>query len=330
MYYEYNSKQNISSYIAWILTIFLGLGIWVPAVLGLYNCEDSYIDSYFYKAIYNIAPTCSKIAQIATLSIIIIQSVVIYFTNYRYNLKNKKTLIIVFFYLFTTGIFSAQNGLSPALLSSTFLIISYIKILNIQDEQNVELYIFEAFIHLAIASLFTAQAILLIPFYWAALIIFKQINLRNIFASILGFLSLYFIIGAIFYLSDGIDIFNQFITVSLNDLYIYKICLPKQIIEILILLFTCVYSVIIYSGKHKYKLYQRNYISFNVLMLIANCIIILLFDEYNLEIWACIFISTIASFLFSEHTSKLLKIWLYILITALSVSFIFRNFILLH
>jgi hypothetical protein len=102
-----------------------------------------------------------------------------------------------------------MSKLSPVLLSTTFLLFAFNKLLKqMERREGVSDEVFEIGLYIGIASLFHQPTMVFIFWIMASLVFFTNVNLRQHFLSILGFGLPLFLAGLYFYLYGSLDEFK--------------------------------------------------------------------------------------------------------------------------
>lgn len=102
-----------------------------------------------------------------------------------------------------------MSKLSPVLLSSTFLLFAFNKLVKqMERREGVSDEVFEVGLYIGIASLFHQPTMVFIFWSVASLVFFTNANLRQHFLAILGFGLPLFLAGLYFYFYDSLDEFK--------------------------------------------------------------------------------------------------------------------------
>ncbi len=115
-------------------------------------------------------------------------------------------------YLLTVCLFREFLFISPALLALTFIIPAIGKTMQFFKNQRCFAQVFDMGLLIGIASLFYKPAFLLMILLFIALFVMRAFNWREWVIGLSGFLTIYFLTGTYFFLTDDLDIFfYQFI-----------------------------------------------------------------------------------------------------------------------
>ena len=118
------------------------------------------------------------------------------------NLIDRQSFLPGFLYLVLMSSSFEMLSLHPVLFANFFLIIALNKILNVYDEKEVMLEVFNVGMLISIAGLFYFPALTFFLLLIIALGIYFLANLRGIIASIFGLLTPFLFLGVYYYLRD--------------------------------------------------------------------------------------------------------------------------------
>ncbi len=118
------------------------------------------------------------------------------------NLIDRQSFLPGFLYLVLMSSSFEMLSLHPVLFANFFLIIALNKILEVYDEKDVMLEVFNVGMLISLAGLFYFPALVLFILLIIALGIYFLANLRGVIASLLGFLTPFLFLGVYYYWRD--------------------------------------------------------------------------------------------------------------------------------
>jgi hypothetical protein len=114
-----------------------------------------------------------------------------------------------FFPLFLFLVFSAtilpMLPLNGSSISCFFFIWACLRLFNALESGETNRSVFDAFVLLAVASIFQSRLLYLLPVIWLVMGILQVFNLKSFFASLLGVLSVFWVIGGFSFLYGNYD-----------------------------------------------------------------------------------------------------------------------------
>lgn len=119
------------------------------------------------------------------------------------------TFVPAIIYALVACLFRDFLFLTPALLSMTFIILALGKSLRFFKQHHCYADVFDMGFLIAAASLFYMPAFLLFVLLFVALTVMRAFNWREWVIGLCGFLTMYFLTGAYYYLTDGLGGFIQ-------------------------------------------------------------------------------------------------------------------------
>ncbi|MEA1872960.1 MAG: DUF6427 family protein [Bacteroidota bacterium] len=132
-----------------------------------------------------------------------------YHINYQLNIISNAYYFPSWLYLIISFNDYRLFHISAELISSSILLLSIFMFLMINQSSKKYSKLFWTGFFIATASLFLPQTLLYVPLLFIGLAIYNQLNLRNNINIILGLFSVYFILFAIAFMSDNLQIWHQ-------------------------------------------------------------------------------------------------------------------------
>lgn len=87
-------------------------------------------------------------------------------------------------------------------VAGVLLVGACLRIFSVSDQKDMNRALFDASFLIALASLTFNRLLWLLPFFWLIAALVHSINIRNLIASLFGFVSLYWLVGGLSYLFD--------------------------------------------------------------------------------------------------------------------------------
>ncbi len=178
-----------------------------------------------------------------TLFLTLIQALLLNRVVNNYNLLGKPTFLPALMYITTASLLLPFLALTPTLLCNFFLIWMIDKLLRIYHSKEAKSAMFDLGLIVAIGTLFYFPFILMFFLLWIALIIFRPFDGREWLSGLLGFITIYFILGIVYLWNNRINDFyaiwkplkNPIPTSFQIELYDYWVLLPLGFIMALFL-----------------------------------------------------------------------------------------------
>ena len=157
-----------------------------------------------------LAPT---ISVLLAAGVVLIQAVLVnYLINY-YNLLGRPSFLPALMYVTLSGLFTPFLVLSAPLLCNFVIIWMLFKLLELYKTDESKSLAFDLGMLVATGSLIYLPFTYLMAAAWVALIIFRPFDWRDWAAGFIGYVTVFFFIGVIYYLTDRLP-------------YLYQIWLP--------------------------------------------------------------------------------------------------------
>lgn len=178
-----------------------------------------------------------------TLAITVTQALLLNRITDNFNLLGRPTFLPALMYITTASLLLPFLALTPTLICNFFLIWMVDKLLKTYHRQEVKSTLFDLGMLVALGTLFYFPFILMFLLLWIALIIFRPFDWREWASGLLGFITIYFILGIIYLWNDKIGEFYAIWKPLVNaiptsfdiELYDYWVLLPLALIMLLFL-----------------------------------------------------------------------------------------------
>ena len=178
-----------------------------------------------------------------TLLLTVTQALVLNRIVDNHNLLGRPTFLPALMYVTTASLLLPFLALTPTLLCNFFLIWMIDKLLKTYHRKEVKSTLFDLGMLVAVGTLFYFPFIVMFPLLWIALIIFRPFDWREWISGLLGFATIYFILGIIYLWNNKLNEFYAIWTpltkpfhTSFNiDIYDYLVLLPLALVLVLFL-----------------------------------------------------------------------------------------------
>lgn len=145
-----------------------------------------------------------------TLALTLLQAFFLNRTVNNFNLLGKPNFTPALMYMTLVSLFTPFLVLSPPLICNFIAIWMLGKLFNIYKQHDIKGLMFDLGMIVAIGSLIYFPFMVMIILLWISLLIFRPFNWREWITPLLGFLTVYFLLGVIYY---WIGRFQEFIAV---------------------------------------------------------------------------------------------------------------------
>lgn len=178
---------------------------------------------------------------IITLVLTIAQALLLNRIVDNHNLLGRPTFLPALMYVTTASLLLPFLALTPTLICNFFLIWMIDKLLKTYHRKEVKSTLFDLGMLVAVGTLFYFPFILMLLLLWIALIIFRPFDWREWVSGLLGFITVYFLLGVIYLWNDRIVEFYAIWKPLANpippsfkiDLYDYWVLLPLGVVMVL-------------------------------------------------------------------------------------------------
>jgi len=232
-----------------------------------------------------------------------------------------------FFVCLFAAAFIPKIGSSGPFIATLFFCWSVYLLFYVEDKDNSGSIVFDSAFLLAVSSLFLHRIVYLLLLFWIILSILQAFSIRNFFASLIGFLSVFWILAGVSALVGNFLFLESFASditnISLID--IANLGVAGQMFCGLQIIMTLITSVSFLASQHLDKLHTRNII-YSVLLMLLFLFAICIISESLFSGYLFLFLaveSLMLAYYFSLNSSVLSKI-LFGLNIVLSVIFFFR------
>lgn len=240
-----------------------------------------------YKLIASWIQSQPNWVSITVMLVLITIQIFIFTTlDFRFSITHNKSFLVAFIFLLLVLSFPSLNVLLPAHFANVLILMGINKIFQAVTREKAHYIIFDSSLYFSIASLFYFYSYFLFAFVIIALIITRKFYFREWIISILGFITPYIFLYAIWYILKG-EIFNlpQFIDISL--IHLNKIIFNTHtIIYYSILLFyILIGSYVVISILPTISIANRNYFKLFFWLFLLSVIILFIHPGASFQLF---------------------------------------------
>lgn len=201
----------------------------------------------------------------------------------EFRLIRVRSFFPFFLFCLFSGTFLPVLSLNGTALSSLMLTLACYRLFRSLDRGFESRAVFDASVLLTLASLFLSRLLWLMPAIWLVMGILQVLNLRSLLASILGLLSVFWLIGGISFLMGDYSYLLAYAKDLVGfELFSISEISPSEITYIAFLAVLMISAIISFWPKqHLDKLKTRNYL--NSVLLLWFALLILWFFSSNNE-----------------------------------------------
>ncbi len=187
-----------------LLLIFIGVVLWMDAFRDPASTmtETGHMNAPLFKLVQAAAFDYPLTSLIASFVLLMVQ---VFFVNHiasANNLTDRYSALTGLVYLLLMSSTPAMITMHPVLFSNMFLLLALNKTLKIYDEQQFMPEVYNTGLMVAIAGLFYLPVLIFVFFLFFSLIVYYQVSLRSVIASLLGLITPFFFLGLYYYLLD--------------------------------------------------------------------------------------------------------------------------------
>jgi hypothetical protein len=215
-----------------------GYVLFAPAAIPLQLTEP------FMRAILPVdyVDTLSPTVSVFVAAIVVlIQSVLVNYLINHYNLLGRPSFLPGLMYVTLSGLFTPFLVLSAPLLCNFVIIWMLFKLMDLYKSEDTKALAFDLGMLVATGSLIYLPFTYFVLIVWIALVIFRPFNWREWTASLIGYVTVFFFIGVIYYLTDRLPYFHRiwlplgstFTGPQVLDKYDFLLLIPVMVIIVL-------------------------------------------------------------------------------------------------
>lgn len=251
------------------LNILLLSAVGLVLCLGVFtHLPDNLMPVFFEPAISNFTGKLSpenispQANVLITLVLTIVQALLINTVINRFNLVGRSSFLAALMYMTLASLMLPFLVLSPILICNFLTIWMLDKLLSIYRRTEIKSLMFDLGMIVALGSLVYFPFIIMLLLLWFSLIIFRPFDWREWLAIPIGFATVYFLLGVVYFWFDRMDAFYEiwlplsypFPTSIRIEIYDYLVLLP--VVVILVLFFFILRQNLFKSVVHIRKSFQ--------------------------------------------------------------------------
>ena len=259
----------------WLFGILLLL---IPAIRNIFfmrNLEIPLFKSLIDAGIFGsqISPTFQSafFVRVTRLLLLFGSALFLQFISSEYRLIRVRSFFPFSLFCILSATILPVLPLNGASFSCFFFCWACFRLFAATDTTSTNHAVFDASFLLGIASLFQSRLLYILPVTWIALGIMQSLNVKSFLSSLLGSLSVFWIIGGISFLFQDYNFLltfsNDLISFSFIDLNTFS---PAEIIYISFLIILMISAMVSFWPKQNLdKLRTRNYLNSLLLLWFA-------------------------------------------------------------
>jgi len=258
------------------------------------------VDSYLLKSISNYTflgfslydildyPFINHLTQFLLL---MGTSFILQYLSSEFRLIRVRSYFPFFLFCLFSGTIIPFLPLNGAALSCLLLTISFFRLFRSLDHGFENRAVFDAFVLLALASVFLSRLLYLIPVIWLVMSVLQVMSIRSFLASLLGILSVLWIFGGVSFLIGDFSFLLAYSSDLINFHMFDFSAISSPAISYIVFLAVLIISAIIsfWPKQHLDKLQTRNYLN-SVLLIWFALLILWIFsgneESYMLPLFA--------------------------------------------
>jgi len=225
-----------------VVGVLLCLGVFTHLPEGLTPVFFEPAISNFTGKLYQ-GTVSPELNAVITLALTIVQALLINQVVNTANLVGRPSFLAALMYLALASLILPFLVLSPILICNFLSIWMLSKLLSLYRRTEIKPLMFDLGMIVALGSLVYFPFIVMLLLLWGALIIFRPFDWREWLAAFIGFITIYFLLGVLYFWLDQLDIFyriwlpltHPFPTSVHIEMYDYLVLVPVILILVLFL-----------------------------------------------------------------------------------------------
>ena len=141
--------------------------------------------------------------------IVFVQAMMINYLVNHFNLFGKSSFLPALMYITLSGLFIPFLLLTPALICNFLLIWMLFKLLNLYKGEAAKSNSYDLGMIVALGTLIYLPFIYIFLIIWVALVIFRPFDWREWIACVVGFITIFFLLGVFYYINDKLGQFFE-------------------------------------------------------------------------------------------------------------------------
>jgi hypothetical protein len=168
---------------------------------------------------------------------------------------------------------------------SLFIGLAYFSIFESYRKENCNNQVFNASFLIVLAALFVPPLIFLLPLFWLAFNIVNTMNFKRWLVSLMGALTVFWLLGGVLFLSDRLELIPAFFKACIQYGWVFSTELPTMGIVFFSMLFLLVMLAIVNYLRQVYseKIGVRSAFSFLLISLLVFVVSMVIFPAYTVD-----------------------------------------------
>ena len=206
------------------------------------------------------------------------------FLSTEFRLIRVRSNFPFFFFCVFSATIIPSLPMSGVSLSCIFFCWAIIRLFKAFDSSDPHKAIFDASLLITLASVFQIKLLYLMPVIWLMMVLFRVFNLRSFTSSVLGVLSIFWIVGGLSFLFGDYVFIKGMLTGSTSFKLINISEINISELAYMVFLFLLMFSALIYfwPKQHLDKLLTRNYLK-SIILLWCSLLSLWVFSGNDLE-----------------------------------------------
>lgn len=203
----------------------------------------------------------------------------------RYELLRTLGVLTFFIYCFITAASIPLHCLIPGSFAALFIGLAYFSVFESYRKENCNNQVFNASFLIVLAALFVPPLIFLLPLFWLAFNIVNTMNFKRWLVSLMGALTVFWLLGGVLFLSDRLELIPAFFKACIQYGWVFSTELPTMGIVFFSMLFLLVMLAIVNYLRQVYseKIGVRSAFSFLLISLLVFVVSMVIFPAYTVD-----------------------------------------------
>jgi hypothetical protein len=284
-----NFIQHLSrTNLLWVVGLLLCvLGVVFSTMLLTPGTEVLYSDeviSPFWKPVRGFIPG-EWLPVLIQFLLLVANAILFQFIVRRYELLRTLGVLTFFIYCFITAASIPLHRLIPGSFAALFIGLAYFSVFESYRKENCNNQVFNASFLIVLAALFVPPLIFLLPLFWLAFNIVNTMNFKRWLVSLMGALTVFWLLGGVLFLSDRLELIPAFFKACIQYGWVFSAELPTMGIVFFSMLFLLVMLAIVNYLRQVYseKIGVRSAFSFLLISLLVFVVSMVIFPAYTVD-----------------------------------------------
>jgi magnesium-transporting ATPase (P-type) len=215
----------------WVVGLLLCvLGVVFSTMLLTPGSEVLYSDevvSPFWELIRGFIPG-EWLPVLIQFLLLVANAILFQFIVRRYELLRTLGVLTFFIYCFITAASIPLHRLIPGSFAALFIGLAYFSVFESYRKENCNNQVFNASFLIVLAALFVPPLIFLLPLFWLAFNIVNTMNFKRWLVSLMGALTVFWLLGGVLFLSDRLELIPAFFKACIQYGWVFSAELPTM------------------------------------------------------------------------------------------------------